>query len=236
MRSHSHQRGTSRGSPTPKTERAQTALTAVNERVRYKLSHHVVTLLKDIQGKISDKKTPTKGTNSECYMFSRSGTCKHGDRCRYEHAESSGPPAYPSSPTKRQRPDSPAQKSRDCYSFNDGYCRKGDQCAFVHNKNTMSGNTSRPQRAMPNQGIRDCVKAKRTGVCGDRHCPDYHGKFNDKNKSTCKYIQEGKLCQFQWGPTGCSFNHVAETRQDRRPEHRDEKNGRGSGRAERYRG
>jgi hypothetical protein len=102
MRSHSHQRGTSRGSPTPKTERAQTALTAVNERVRYKLSHHVVTLLKDIQGKISDKKTPTKGTNSECYMFSRSGTCKHGDRCRYEHAESSAPPAYPSSPAKRR--------------------------------------------------------------------------------------------------------------------------------------
>ena len=33
------------GSPTPKTEQAQTALTAVNELVRYKLSHHVVTSL-----------------------------------------------------------------------------------------------------------------------------------------------------------------------------------------------
>ena len=32
------------GSPTPKTERAQTALTAANELARDKLSHHVVTL------------------------------------------------------------------------------------------------------------------------------------------------------------------------------------------------
>ena len=29
--------------PHPGSERAQTALTSVNERVRYKLSHHVVT-------------------------------------------------------------------------------------------------------------------------------------------------------------------------------------------------
>jgi hypothetical protein len=201
----------------------------------------LISLLKDIQGKISDKKVPAKGTSMECYAFSKTGACKFGDKCKYEHSGgTSAPPPYPSSPPKRQRQDSPAPKTRDCFGFLEGYCRKGDQCTYAHNKNSSSSNNNsnnnRPQRPMSTPVLRECAVAKRTGVCGDRQCQDFHGKFDERHKSMCRNIQEGRTCHHQWTPAGCNYNHIPESKQTRRPEHRHEKNGRGSGRADRYRG
>ena len=198
----------------------------------------LISLLKDMQGKISDKKSPTKGTSMECYAFTRTGTCKFADKCKFEHSGgTSGPPPYPSSPPKRPRQDSPAPKpSRDCYGFLDGYCRKGDHCTFAHNKSIATGNNNRPQRPMLAQTPRDCATAKRGGVCGDRQCQDYHGKFDERHKLVCRNFQEGRTCHHLWTQAGCCYSHIPESKQTRRPEHRHEKNGRGSGRADRYRG
>ena len=195
----------------------------------------LISLLKDIQGQISDKKMPTKGTSMECYAFTKTGTCRFGDKCKFEHSGgTSGPSPYPTSPPKRPRQDSPAPKSRDCFGFQEGYCRKGDQCTYAHNKSTASSNTSRPQRPIPTQAVRECAIAKRTGVCGDKYCQDFHGKFDERHKILCRNIQEGRTCHHQWTPAGCMYNHIPESKQARRPEQRHEKNGRGSGRADRH--
>jgi hypothetical protein len=197
----------------------------------------LISLLKDIQGQISDKKMPAKGTSMECYAFSKNGACKFGDKCKFEHSGgSSNPPPYPASPPKRPRQDSPASKRGICFGFQDGYCKKGDQCTFAHDRNAASNNNNRPPRPMPALATRDCATARRGRMCEDRHCQDYHGKFDDRQTIMCRNIREGRPCAHQWTTTGCTFNHLPDSRQQRRPEHRHEKNGRGSGRADRFRG
>ena len=201
----------------------------------------LISLLKDMQGKISDNRVPAKGTSRECFAFTKTGACKFADKCKFEHSGgTSNPPSYPSSPPKRPRQDSPAPRSsRDCFSFLEGYCRKGDQCTFAHNKSInmlATGSNNRPQRPMQAQTPRDCASMKRGGVCGDRHCQDYHGKFDERSKLVCKNFQEGRPCHHLWTQAGCGYSHIPDSKQTRRPEHRHEKNGRGSGRADRYRG
>ena len=148
----------------------------------------LISLLKEIQGKFSDNK---KGPTNECFAFIKTGACRRGDDCRFEHPEGDDiPPPYPASSPKRHRSDSPRST----------------------------------------QGERDCETAKRTGVCRDSHCPDYHGQFDDRAVEMCRYIQDGRPCYRQWLEMGCAFNHIAETRQDRRHERG------GSSRADRFRG
>jgi hypothetical protein len=148
----------------------------------------LISLLKEIQGKFSDNK---RGTSNECFAFIKTGACRRGDGCKFEHPEGNDiPPPYPTSSPKRHRSDSPRST----------------------------------------QGERNCETAKRTGVCGDSHCPDYHGQFDGRALDMCRYIQDGRPCYRQWLKMGCAFNHIAETRQDRRHERR------GSSRADRFRG
>jgi hypothetical protein len=154
----------------------------------------LISLLEEIQDTLSQTDNRRGTSNSkECFSFIKTGACRRGDGCKFEHPEGEDiPPPYPTSSSKRHRSDSPRST----------------------------------------QGERDCEAAKRTGVCEDRHCPDYHGQFDDRAVEICRRIQDGRPCYHQWFKKGCSFNHITETRQvlDRRHD------GRGSGRADRFRG
>jgi hypothetical protein len=65
---------------------------------------------------------------------------------------------------------------------------------------------------MPTQAQRECAFAKREGVCGDKYCQDFHGKFDERHKIMCRNIQEGRPCHHQWTPAGCIYNHIPESK------------------------
>jgi hypothetical protein len=192
----------------------------------------MISLIKELVQAKSPEKKPA---SNECFKFAKQGSCSRGSLCRFEHIDKgTQPPPYPHTP-KRGRQESPPPARRTgggvCFDFQKGRCVRGAGCTYAHTQGDY--NTGRHQP--PSQQVnRDCAQARRTGVCKDYNCPDYHGRFNNNAPSTCKFVQEGKPCPYQWSMQGCNFAHIYRQQGDtRRPESRDQKNGRGSGRADR---
>ena len=63
----------------------------------------LISLLKDMQGKISDKKVPAKGTSMECYAFSKTGACKFGDKFNASMNIQEGPALHRHTPVHHPR-------------------------------------------------------------------------------------------------------------------------------------
>ena len=54
-------------------------------------------------------------------MFRNNGSCRHGDKCKYEHSEGEPISAGP---------------AEECFTFRDeGSCSRGDDCRFTHGAN-----------------------------------------------------------------------------------------------------
>ena len=203
------------------------------EKAEKSAQEQMISLLKElVQAKTIEKKF----TNNECFTFANTGSCLRGSFCKFTHGDQAGaaPPPYPQNP-KRSRQESPPQSKRNsapCFDFQRGKCARGAVCTFSHEQ---GGQATSRRPAIGDQGRRDCEKARRTGVCGNSRCTDYHGKTSQSSQSQCKRFLQGGPCHYQWTPEGCNFSHNDHVQEDRRrPEHRDEKNGRGSGRADRF--
>ena len=193
------------------------------------LTERVVSLLKELQ----DKSPQKKATGNECFAYVKSGTCARGDKCKFAHPAAQGgdsPPPYPPSP-KRRRQESPPRKG-ECYAYQRGACKKGDQCTFSHARGGDNRNRM-PNTAAMAQANRECAQEKNVGTCRDKKCRDFHGKFNAKSDSTCNSAAQHKPCYHLWTIQGCRYSHIL-PQQDRRTEDSSQKNGRGSGRADRY--
>ena len=196
----------------------------------------VISLLKElVQGQA--KSPEKKPTNNECFRFANTGSCIRGNLCKFEHQDRGVPPPYPHA-QKRGRMESPPPRQlrglAACFDFQKGKCRRGTTCNYSHEQGEPTAARQQPPAA-PQQGCRDCENAKRTGVCRDYECLDYHGKVNNSSGTMCRAVQNGKPCRYMWTPEGCNFSHRGQRQENpRRPENKDEKNGRGSGRADRY--
>ncbi len=119
------------GEKLSKTPTARTTGEIRTEKYNKTADDRVISLLRDIQTKISSNKR----AGSPCFDFSKSGTCRFGDGCRFvHHEEESGPPRYPVSPKKRRNGDSSSSRpTRECFAYQKGTCRYGNQCTFLHN-------------------------------------------------------------------------------------------------------
>eukprot|EP00939_MAST-03C_sp_MAST-3C-sp1_P000828 g828.t1 len=68
-----------------------------------------------------------------CFEWSASGTCKHGDTCKFSHlppdadAAADVPSMSLSEARKRRR-----AKTLPCFDFIDGSCSRGSQCRYKH--------------------------------------------------------------------------------------------------------
>jgi hypothetical protein len=198
----------------------------------------VISLLKEIQSaqaKTLERKPMPLG--NECFQFASKGSCFKGNLCRFEHQGGAASSTHPQNPKRsRQEYPPPGRGGRGaCFDFQRGRCSRGAGCSYSHEQGEQTMSRKLP---IEYQGKKDCERARRTGICGDSRCPDHHGKTNPTAPSMCKHIREGGPCHHQWTLEGCHFSHVLKEhrREDhRRPEHANEKNGRGSGRADRFR-
>lgn len=81
-----------------------------------------------------------------CRKFRASGSCRFGDRCRYEHVDGSGP--------------SDGSPSDVCFMFTDsGSCKWGDSCRFRH------GDDDTRDLSPPDPSQRACSQLMRGGDC-----------------------------------------------------------------------
>jgi hypothetical protein len=88
-----------------------------------------------LSAKHEDKPRPVV---HECFEYSKHGSCRFGERCRFHHQEDK----YEASTSKKRRVSPPRDvKARDnsnarmCLDFDRGQCTFGDNCRFSHDEN-----------------------------------------------------------------------------------------------------
>ena len=88
-----------------------------------------------LSAKHEDKPRPVV---HECFEYSKHGSCRFGERCRFHHQEDK----YEASTLKKRRVSPPRDvKARDnsnarmCLDFDRGQCTFGDNCRFSHDEN-----------------------------------------------------------------------------------------------------
>ena len=80
-----------------------------------------------LSAKHEDKPRPVV---HECFEYSKHGSCRFGERCRFHHQEDK----YEASTSKKRRGEDNSN-ARMCLDFDRGKCTFGDNCRFSHDEN-----------------------------------------------------------------------------------------------------
>ena len=103
-----------------------------------------------------------------CRGFRNNGTCRFGDKCKFEHSE--GDPIT----------DWEARPAEICHTFrDDGSCARGDACRFIHGASAKDD-----PRFNSETGVRDvseeaCRNFKRGKCVLGEACPRKHEAFSE---------------------------------------------------------